>query len=162
MTVPWQSADEEQHSNPDQETVHSDLSHQELELELEFIPTVELCFIKFEVELENHVHSSKTPVSVHDVYFNLHSRTVPEAHNIARNDCVLIGKGGTSACKYQKYTLFIVVITYYEPVKFEYDSCQIKVKTSGKHRKLMLKSSFIALEVGEIGHSMLKVCAVNT
>ena len=156
MTVPWASGDDECHYTADQESPPSISSapfeHTE---ESEFISTVELCFIKLDSEFDQPSHSYKPVLVVNDVFFNLHSRTVivHEAGGLTGNE-QNYGKGNFSARQHQKYTVFIIVVIHYEPEKLRYvnNNCQLKVKTNGKHRKLMLKSSFIALEdVGQLG-----------
>lgn len=126
---------------------------------LDVIDSVKICCIKLETLIDKFLPSSHTSFTiVNDVYFNLHSKTISDLINLEDGN-VNRTAGESDSCikQHKKYTLFIVIVTRYEPTKpaIVNNESQLKVKTCGKHRKIMLKSSFVGIsEDGEIATCM--------
>lgn len=148
MTVPWTPADGDHHTSSQESSPPSS----------SFCDSVKLCVIRFDSVIEAEPSQYKPVVIVNDVFFNLHSRTIPDSDKSTENGDGFSEKVGSHISQYRKYTIFIIICTYYEPAKVRFDTndCRLKVKTSGKHRKLMLKSSFVGLDDdGEIDDHLL-------
>ena len=149
MTVPWTPVDGDHHTSPHQDS-SPPLSS--------FCDSVKVCVIRFDSALEAEPSHYKPVLIVNDVFFNLHSRTIPDSKKSTENRNHSSEKVASHISQYRKYTIFIIIFTYYEPAKVRFDTndCGLKVKTSGKHRKLMLKSSFVGLDDdGEIDDYLL-------
>ena len=147
MTIPWASKDDDHVTSP---TLPSPL----LDFQ-DLVDDVKLCFIKLGV-VEDQQSCQKSYTVVNDIFVNLHSSVVSDL------GCFDDTNGFTTADstvkQHKKYTVFIIILSRYEPVQLKNESinCKPKVKTCGKHRKLMLKSSFLGLaDAGEIQLDML-------
>lgn len=143
MTVPW-AVDDDQHT-PNPETSPSSVSSSVVN---DFVETIELCVIKFDFAPETDFLNFKPVVIVNDVFFNLHSKTIPDPDEASENGDTFSEKTSPHLNHHRKYTVFIIVVSFYVPAKLRFDNndCILKVKTSGKHRKIMIKSSFVGLD----------------
>ena len=139
MTVPWTSKDDDHVTSPSLPSI-SLLDFQDL------VDDIKLCFITLDGLVENQPSCQKSLAVVNDIFFDLHSRIVSDSENL--NDNCNSATSDSSVKQQKKYTVFIIIVSRYEQVqrKTENSDCRPKVKTCGKHRKLMLKSSFLGLK----------------
>ena len=146
MTIPWASKDD------DHVTSHPPPSHL-LDFQ-DLVDDIKLCFITLDSCLVENLHQPaswlKSYAVVNDIFFDIHDSVLSDSGRLNDEKCSSSTESTVKPLK--KYTVFIIIVSRYEPLhqRIENINGKPKVKTCGKHRKSMLKSSFLGLtDIGE-------------